>query len=124
MSPTTSERKRMTLIHDTSEIPEFATEAEERTYWDSHAFSEELLAKVKPEDEPAVDLPPRNGTASKSISLRLDNDSVNRLKILARKKEVPYQTLLKRFVTERLYEEEKRAGLVHAKRETARRETH
>ena len=37
----------MTLIHDSSEISAFANEAGARAYWETHAFSEELLAKVK-----------------------------------------------------------------------------
>lgn len=118
MTPTTPKRKRLTPIHDLSEIPEFENEAEERVFWETHAFSDALLAKVRPEDEPTLELPPRQKADSKSITLRLDNDSVKRLKVLAHEKEIPYQTLLKRFVTERLYEEEKRAGLIDAKHDT------
>ena len=46
------------------------------------------------------------------ISLRLEADTVRRLRALAAKKGTKYQTLLKTFVQERLYEEEKREGLV------------
>lgn len=49
----------MTLLHELSEIPEFASEAEERAFWETHAFSEELLAQVRPEDVPELRLPPR-----------------------------------------------------------------
>ena len=47
MSSTGRKHKRMTLIHDSSEISAFANEAGARAYWETHAFSEELLAKVK-----------------------------------------------------------------------------
>jgi hypothetical protein len=41
----------------------------------------------------------------------LGDDVVSRAKVLAAKRNTGYQTLLKEFVIERLYEEEKRAGL-------------
>ncbi|WP_164473366.1 hypothetical protein [Deinococcus psychrotolerans] len=45
-------------------------------------------------------------------TLRLDTDTETRLKHVARLKQMPYQTLLKQFVSERLYEEEKRLGVI------------
>jgi hypothetical protein len=36
---------------------------------------------------------------------------IQRAKVLAARRHIGYQTLLKEFVIERLYEEEKRAGL-------------
>lgn len=47
-----------------------------------------------------------------ATSLRLEADTVRRLRVLAAKKGTKYQTLLKTFVVERLYEEERREGLV------------
>jgi predicted DNA binding CopG/RHH family protein len=47
-----------------------------------------------------------------SISVRMEYDLLNRLRALARLKGTKYQTLLKTFVAERLYEEERRHGLV------------
>jgi predicted DNA binding CopG/RHH family protein len=46
------------------------------------------------------------------IALRLDRFTLKRLKALAALRRMPYQTLLKQFVVERLYEEERRAGIV------------
>lgn len=46
------------------------------------------------------------------ISLRLDRFTLQRLKALAKLRNTGYQTLLKEFVVERLYEEEKRAGIL------------
>lgn len=46
------------------------------------------------------------------ISLRLDRFTLKRLKTLAALRNTGYQTLLKEFVVERLYEEEKRAGII------------
>jgi predicted DNA binding CopG/RHH family protein len=46
------------------------------------------------------------------IALRLDRFTLKRLKAVAALRGTPYQTLLKQFVVERLYEEEKRAGII------------
>ena len=56
-------------------------------------------------DEPK---PKRSGP----IAVRFEDDTVARLKTLAERKGMGYQTLLKAFVQERLYEEEKREGVV------------
>ena len=49
---------------------------------------------------------------TKPIAIRLDQFTVRRLKTLATLRNIGYQTLLKEFVVERLYEEERRAGIV------------
>ncbi len=46
------------------------------------------------------------------IAIRLDRFTLRRLKSLAALRNIGYQTLLKQFVVERLYEEEKRAGII------------
>ena len=46
------------------------------------------------------------------IALRLDKFTLERLRALAALRNTGYQTLMKEFVIERLYEEEKREGIV------------
>jgi hypothetical protein len=46
------------------------------------------------------------------IAIRFDQFTLTRLKALAAQRNTGYQTLLKEFVIERLYEEEKRAGII------------
>lgn len=46
------------------------------------------------------------------IAIRFDQFTLMRLKALAASRNIGYQTLLKEFVVERLYEEEKRAGVI------------
>jgi predicted DNA binding CopG/RHH family protein len=46
------------------------------------------------------------------IAIRFDQLTLTRLKALAAIRNIGYQTLLKEFVVERLYEEEKRAGII------------
>ena len=49
---------------------------------------------------------------TKPIAIRFDRFTLERLKALAALRNTGYQTLLKEFVVERLYEEEKRAGII------------
>jgi hypothetical protein len=46
------------------------------------------------------------------IAIRFDQFTLTRLKALAALRNTGYQTLLKEFVVERLYEEEKREGII------------
>lgn len=46
------------------------------------------------------------------VAVRFDRFTLRRLKTLAALRNTGYQTLLKEFVVERLYEEEKRAGII------------
>jgi hypothetical protein len=105
----TTPRKIMTIVHSLSEIPPFASEAEESAYWQTHALSEELWDTLPPVPEDEL-LPPRART--RSIAVRFDDSTLQRIKVLAARRHKGYQTLLKEFVIERLYEEEKREGLV------------
>jgi len=54
--------------------------------------------------------PPR-ARGAKPVPIRFSDDVIQRAKALAARRHIGYQTLLKEFVVERLYEEEKRAGL-------------
>jgi hypothetical protein len=46
------------------------------------------------------------------IAVRFDEFTLKRLRALAARRNTGYQTLLKEFVVERLYEEEKREGII------------
>ena len=82
-------------------------------FYDGRSIPEGLLAIVGPPPTPAelaaeeAARPP--GVA---VSVRLEHDILRRLRTLAAVKGTKYQTLLKTFVAERLYEEERREGLV------------
>lgn len=95
-------------IQNWDEVPAFASEGEEADFWSTHALGEGILQGGPVED--ALLPPPR--PRAKPVAIRFDADTLTRLKVIARKKHKRYQTLLKEFVTERLYEEEKREGLV------------
>ena len=87
-------RKRIKLI------PKFKNEDEERDFWATHDFTDYMdqfkrveldLSKLKPTTE--------------SISLRLPGFLLMRIKELANKKDVPYQSLMKIYLAERVERE-------------------
>lgn len=100
--------RELQTVESLDDIPNFANEAEEAEFWATHGLGDELLDQMRPigDDE---DLPPAR---PRSVEIHLDADTLRRLDGLARLKGKGYRALVKEFVVERLYEEEKRAGLV------------
>ena len=96
-------------VQSLEEIPKFRSEEEEARFWEEHELDEPLLEAMAP---PPEGLLPPSRPRTRAISLRLDEDLLRRLKAVARRKGKGYQTLLKEFVLERLYEEEKREGVI------------
>jgi predicted DNA binding CopG/RHH family protein len=89
---------------DKKKIPEFRTEDEERAFWSVHDSTEYVdWSSATP-----VRLPNLK-TTLRTISLRLPVSMIEELKILANKRDVPYQSLLKVFLAERIATE-RRAG--------------
>lgn len=95
----------MKPIDSPDQIPEFESEDEEARFWDEHELGEGMLSRMQPTGD---DLLPPPRPPSQPISLRLDPHLLARLKTLAARRGQRYQSLLKQFVIERLYEEEKR----------------
>jgi len=78
-------------------IPKFENEDEEREFWATHDSTKYLdwsnaesvvFPKLKP--------------ATKTISLRMSESMLNELKLLANKMDVPYQSLIKVYLRERI----------------------
>ncbi len=94
------------------EVPDLTTDEEEQAFWATHSLGDGI--KLKTRDTSDHPLPPPRAQTSQTerISLMLEQDTVKRLKRLAKHKGIGYQTLLKTFVSERLYEEEKREGVL------------
>lgn len=77
----------------TKQIPTFKSEDEERAFWAEHSpldYMDSATAEqgVFPNLKPSL----------KSISIRLPEDMIEELKILANKKDVPYQSLAKMYL--------------------------
>lgn len=86
--------------HMKKRVPEFASEAEEQAFWSSADSTEYVdwsqakavtLSKLKP--------------SMRTISLRLPEHLIEEIRLLANKRDVPYQSLLKVFLAERVEEE-------------------
>jgi len=84
-----------------SKLPKFATDQEESNFWDTHD-STEFLDDTEPVEVAFVDARPRK----KQISLRLDAQTIDALKAIARRKGIGYQTLIRMWVMERLAQEQ------------------
>lgn len=85
-------------------IPKFKNEDEERDFWATADTSEYFnWSKAQPVIFP--NLKP----STESISLRLTSILLARIKELANKKDVPYQSLIKMFLSERVEQELKTA---------------
>ena len=85
-------------------IPEFKNEDEERNFWDG-ADSTQYLDWSSAKRTKLVRLKP----TLRTISLRLPVSMIEDLKILANQRDVPYQSLLKVFLAERLAQERERS---------------
>lgn len=81
-------------------IPYFKTEDEERDFWDIHDTTE-YFDTSKPITLDLSQLKP----TTESISLRLPGFLLMRIKQLANKRDVPYQSLMKIYLAERIEKE-------------------
>ncbi len=82
------------------DVPHFESEDEERAFWATHDSTEyvdwdnaetAVLPKLKP--------------STKTISLRLPEMMLNELRLIANKQDIPYQSLIKIFLKERIEQE-------------------
>ena len=83
-------------------IPQFEKEAQEQEFWSSHDSTEYVnwskaqhvtLGRLKP--------------STQTISIRLPVALLEDLKLLANKRDVPYQSLVKIFLAERVAQEQR-----------------
>ena len=81
-------------------IPEFENEDKERQFW-SKSDSTEYIDWKKAKKVIFTDLKP----SVKTISLRLPECMLEELKLLANKRGIPYQSLMKIFLSERIKKE-------------------
>ncbi|HEX4030594.1 MAG TPA: BrnA antitoxin family protein [Terracidiphilus sp.] len=82
-------------------IPEFKSEAEEFEFWSSKGKGADSTEYLDWSQAKRAKLPNLKPTL-RTISVRLPVAMIEDLKILANKQDVPYQSLLKVFLAERL----------------------
>ena len=71
-------------------VPDFQSEAEERAFWESHDSSDHIDWS----EAQRVSLPSLK-PSTRTISLRLPVTLLERIKIEANKRDMPYQSLIK-----------------------------
>ena len=82
------------------QIPKFKSEDEEREFWATHDTTDYVDWR-KAKKAVFSNLKP----SVKKISLRLPESMLEELKLLVNKRDVPYQSLLKIFLAERIEKE-------------------
>lgn len=81
-------------------IPKFRTEDEEREFWSTHDSTEYVdYSKAKKVLLPGLK------PSTRSISIRLPESLIEKLKVLANERDVPYQSLMKILLAEKVKEE-------------------
>ena len=95
-------------------IPRFKSEAEERQFWETHD-STEYLDWSKAQRARFPNLKP----ATTSISLRLTQDMLERIKVVANFRDVPYQSLIKVWLSEKLESVEARPKMKNGRKTAA-----
>jgi predicted DNA binding CopG/RHH family protein len=78
-------------------VPRFKTEAEERRYWETHD-SADHIDWSKAERARFPNLKP----STTAISIRLPVGLLEQIKIAANKRDVPYQSLIKMWLAEKV----------------------
>lgn len=81
-------------------IPDFKNEREEREFWTENDSTE----FVNWDTAEAVVLPKLKPT-TRTISIRISAAMLDKIRLVANKRDVPYQSLIKSFLQERIDEE-------------------
>ena len=78
-------------------IPRFANEADERQFWETHDSTDYIdWSKAQRVRFPNLKL------STTPISLRLPQGLLDRIKVAANKRDVPYQSLIKVWLSEKV----------------------
>jgi predicted DNA binding CopG/RHH family protein len=94
-------------------IPSFTSEAEEQEFWQKRDSTDYIdWSKGK------IGVFPELKPSTKTISLRLPESLLAAIKTLANKKDVPYQSLMKVFLSEKLQDELNASDNKHIQRTT------
>lgn len=88
------------------QIPEFKSEEEEREFWATHDSSEYVDWKRAKRA-----IFPNLKPTTRSISLRLPQSMLDELRQMANQRDVPYQSLIKIFLRERMDQELRSAAI-------------
>jgi predicted DNA binding CopG/RHH family protein len=85
------------MLKKAKKIPKFRNEAEERRFWETHD-TDGLIDWSKAQRVTLPNLKP----STKAISIRLPVSLLDRIKVEANKRDVPYQSLIKVWLAEKV----------------------
>ncbi|AEG15155.1 hypothetical protein Desku_1575 [Desulfofundulus kuznetsovii DSM 6115] len=92
------------------EIPEFATEEEAAEFFASYSFAEAMEKGLfEPEEvelDPELAAKIRERARTKQVTLRLRVSQIEAVKEIARRKDIPYQTLIRSWIAEAIRREQ------------------
>ena len=94
-------KKLNTFMKKLKLIPQFKNEDEEAEFWSTHD-STDYIDWSKAIVNPVL---PNLKLSTKTITIRVSQSLLDSLKMLANKKDVPYQSLVKIFLDEKVREE-------------------
>lgn len=87
-------------MSDLKKIPDFKNPEEEAEFWDTHDSAEYVdWSQAKKTVFPYLK------SSTESISLRLPSSLLARIKVLANEKDVPYQSLMKVYLSDQVKRE-------------------
>lgn len=90
-------------------LPDFKNEREEAEFWDTHSMAD-YWDQLEPE-EVKIELAPelaakiKERSKAKRVTLRLRVSQIEAAKEIARKKDIPYQTLIRSWIVEAIRRE-------------------
>lgn len=91
------------MLMNLKPVPRFESEAEERAFWETHDTADYFdLSKARRVKFPNLKL------STKTISLRLPASMLDDIKIAANKRDVPYQSLIKVWLAEKVEQQRQR----------------
>jgi predicted DNA binding CopG/RHH family protein len=91
---------RANEMKETKKIPKFKTVKEERAFWDSHSVID-YLPDLEESRELIFERPPLN----RNFQMRLDNETIRKLKKLSSKKGTDMSTIIRGWIKEHLDKE-------------------
>jgi predicted DNA binding CopG/RHH family protein len=87
------------------QLPAFRTDEEERAYWEKHDIGD-FLADTRPVDvQVSRRIRERVKERKLNLTLRMEPSRVEEIKAVAEERGVPYQTLMRMWIVERLRRE-------------------
>lgn len=98
--------KKLTPLTDPGDIPDNMTEQEAREFWQAHSVTEEYLRRAGSVDPASL---PNQDDGVRTVTVRIDADTLRRIKALARRTRTGHPELLRGLLLAGLESKEREA---------------